>query len=138
MINSLTNDNKNLVRRFNDELISKGQRAAFSDIVATDFFDHTAPAPNTGAGALEYFIFDLLRVAIPDIHVAIQDLIAEGDRVVTRKIFHGTFKADLLGLAATHKPIAIEVMDILVVREGKLAEHWGMNNFVQAAQQAAT
>ena len=124
MINSQETANKELVRRFNNELISKGTRAAFLDIISPNFFDHTAPPTNSSAGALEYFIFDMLRIGIPDIHVEIHDLISEGEKITTRKTFRGTFKADLLGIAATNKPIAIDVIDIFVVRDGKLAEHW--------------
>lgn len=126
--------NKELVRRFNHELISRGNRAAFPDIVARDFIDHSAPPANSSADSLSYFIFDLLRVAIPDINVEIQDMIAEGEKVTTRKVFRGTFAADLLGLTATNKSIAIQVIDIFVVRDGRLIEHWGMNNFPQIAQ----
>ena len=126
--------NKELVLSFNRDLISNGNRAAFTKIIASDFFDHTAPEANSGVNALSYFIFDLLRVAIPDINVDVIDMIAEGDKVTTRKVFRGTFVSDLLGLTATNKPIAIMVIDIFAVRDGLLAEHWGMNNFPQAAQ----
>jgi len=134
MITSQEIANKEMVRRFNDELISKGIRAAFRDIVSPNFFDHTAPPGSSGAEALSYFIFDILRVAIPDIQVEIHDLIAEGEKVTTRKTFRGTFKAELLGIAASNKQIAIDVIDILVVRDGRIIEHWGMNNFFQIAQ----
>jgi predicted ester cyclase len=125
--------NKDLVRKFNSELISAGNRAVFFDIIGRDFIDHTAPPANSGADALSYFIFDMLRVAIPDIKVEIEDLIGEGEKVTTRKVFRGIFAGDLLGLTATHRPIAIDVIDIFTVRDGRLVEHWGMNNFAQAA-----
>lgn len=128
-----SNTYQDVVRRFNDELISQGRRASYADIVAPDFIDHTAPPSGASAQALEHFIFDMLRVAIPDIRVEIHDQITEGNKVTTRKTFHGTFTSDLLGIAATHKPIAIGVIDILVVRDGKITEHWGMNNFAAVA-----
>jgi predicted SnoaL-like aldol condensation-catalyzing enzyme len=126
--------NKEVVRRFNSDLITKGDRGAFTEIVASDFVDHSAPPENAGAEALEFFVFELLRKAIPDINVEIQDQIAEGDKVTTRKVFHGTFTSDLLGIPASNRPIAIQVIDILTVRDGKLSEHWGLNNFAQVAQ----
>ena len=134
MTESQLEANKEVVRRFNSELITNGNREAFADIVASDFVDHSAPPEGAGADALEFFVFDLLRKAIPDINVEIQDQIAEGERVTTRKVFHGTFANDLLGITATNKPIAIQVIDILTVKEGKLSEHWGLNNFALVAQ----
>jgi len=125
---------QDVVRRFNDELITHGRRSAFMEIVAPDFIDHTAPPSGASAQALEHFIFDMLRVAIPDIRVEIHDLITEGNKVTTRKTFHGTFTNDLLGIAATRRAVAIGVIDILVVRDGRITEHWGMNNFAAVAQ----
>ena len=134
MTQSQIEANKEVVRRFNSELITKGDREAFAQIVAPNFVDHSAPPENAGADALEFFVFELLRKAIPDINVEIQDQIAEGDKVTTRKVFHGTFTVDLLGIPATNRPIAIQVIDILTVKDGKLSEHWGLNNFAQVAQ----
>lgn len=127
-------ENKEIVRRFNMDGIAGGKRGAFRELVAPDFVDHTAPVGASSGEAMEHFVLDLLRVAIPDLAVDIQDQISEGDRVTTRKVFRGTFSADLLGLRATGKPIAIQVIDIFVVRDGRLAEHWGMHDLARAAQ----
>jgi steroid delta-isomerase-like uncharacterized protein len=131
---SIEAKNKELVRRFNAEVIAGGQRTSFHELVAKDFVDHTAPTGASSGDAMAHFIFNLLRVAIPDLSVQIHDQVAEGDRVTTRKTFHGTFSADLMGLPSTGKAIAVEVMDLFVVRDGRLVEHWGMNTFAQAAR----
>ena len=133
---SMTQESKNkeIVRRFNTEVIAGGRRASFEELVAPDVVDHTAPPGGSSGEAMAHFILNMLRVAIPDLSVEILDQIAEGDRVTTRKFFRGTFSADLLGITATRKPIAVHVMDIFVIREGRLAEHWGMNDFARAAQ----
>ncbi len=125
--------NKELVRRFNIEVIAGGKRETFQELVAPDFVDHTAPQGASSGEAMAHFILDLLRVAIPDLTVDIHDQVAEGDRVTTRKVFRGTFCADLLGMKATGRPLSILVIDIFVVRDGRLAEHWGMNDFARAA-----
>ena len=134
MIGHREQSNKDVVRRFNEECISNGSRAAFEQLVTPDFVDHTAPPGGESAQGMAHFIFDVLRVAIPNLAVEIYDQIAERDTVTTRKVFRGTFTGDLLGLAATKKPIEIDVIDIIVVRDGRLAEHWGMNTFMQAAR----
>lgn len=136
MTADLVNANKDVVRRFNMELIAQGNREAFAEIVAADFVDHSAPPSGSSAAALEHFIFDMLRVAMPDISVDIHDQVAEGDKVMTRKVFRGTFANDLLGLPATNRPMEVSVIDIFVVRDGQVAEHWALHDFALAAQRS--
>jgi predicted ester cyclase len=51
--------------------------------------------------------------------------IVDGDRVATRKNFHGTHRGDFLGMPATGRRVTVRVMDI-VRSEGKIAEHWNV------------
>lgn len=136
MFDNQVNADKDVVRRFNAELIERGNRAAFAEIVAADFVDHSAPPEASSAAALEHFVFDLLRVAMPDITVDIHDQIAEGGRVTTRKTFRGTFAADLLGMSATGRLMEVTVIDIFAIKQGQLSEHWALNDFVQAVQRS--
>ncbi len=57
----------------------------------------------------------------------IDDQIAEGDKVTTRKTISGKHTGTLFGVAATGKPVAIEVIDIVRVQDGRYVEHWGIN-----------
>lgn len=59
--------------------------------------------------------------------VEIHDQIPEGDRVTTRKTIHGTHRGELLGVAATNRRVAIDVIDIVRVVSGRYVEHWGVN-----------
>ena len=59
--------------------------------------------------------------------MVIHDQIAEGDKVTTRKTITGTHEGALLGIAPTHKQIAIDVIDIVRIENGQYAEHWGIN-----------
>ncbi|QKC96740.1 ester cyclase [Mesorhizobium sp. NZP2298] len=72
--------------------------------------------------------------------VRIEDQIAEGDMVTTRKSVTGILTGRLLGAGPTNAPIAIDVIDIVRVRDDRYAEHWGMNNLagVVAAIRGAT
>ncbi len=56
----------------------------------------------------------------------IEDLIAEGEKVLVRLRVEGTHGGELMGLPATGKPIDIGVMDLFQIRDGKLIEHWAL------------
>jgi steroid delta-isomerase-like uncharacterized protein len=68
-------------------------------------------------------LFAGLRVAFPDLRIAISEQIAEDDRVATRKTFRGTHNGDFLGVPASGRPVEFEVIDILTFERGKITEH---------------
>lgn len=120
---------KEVVLRFNDKVIEKGDVAAFRALMADDFINHSAPAgiPKGREGMWNTFE-NVLRPAISDLRVIVEDQVAEGDKVTTRKAITGVLTGSLLGKAPTDTPVRIEVIDIVRVRDGKYSEHWGMNN----------
>lgn len=122
-------ENKEVVRRFNTEVIEKGNAEAFESLMAAGFVNHAAPsgAPTGPLGMWNTFQ-NILRPALSDLTVTIHDQIAEGDRVTTRKTISGIHSGTLLGIAATGKQVAIQVIDIVRVEDGKYAEHWGLNS----------
>ncbi len=120
--------NKEVVRRFNEEVIQNGRADIFAELMADKFVNRSVPpgAP-TGPEGMWNTFQNILRPAISDLKVAIHDQVAEGDRVTTRKTISGIHTGPLMGVAATGRPIAIDVIDIVRVRDGKYAEHWGIN-----------
>lgn len=121
--------NKAVVRRFNREVIERGDERAFAELMAPDFVNRTA-APGTPAGPEGMFntLIRVLRPAFVDLSVEIHDQVAEGDKVTTRKTIRGTHRGDLLGVPPTGKTVAIEVIDIVRIQDGRYVEHWGINN----------
>ena len=115
--------NKNLIRRLIDEAQSQGNLAVVDELLADDFVDHTpfpgVPATREGVKML----FGYLRSAFPDLQVRIHEQIAEGEKVVTRKTFEGTHRGEFMGVPSTGRSVAFEVIDILTVRDGRIAEH---------------
>lgn len=124
----LETSNKNVVRRFNIEVICGGNRAAFDELMAPGFVNHSAPpgAPNDAESMWNTFS-NILRPALSDLEVLIREQVAEGEKVVTRKAITGRHTGALLGIAATGKSVSIEVIDIVTVRNGRYVEHWGIN-----------
>ncbi len=121
-------DPKAIVRRFNIEVIQNGNLESFRALMAPDFVNHAAPPGRPNGPESMWATFEtMLRPAISGLAVTIHDQIAEGDKVTTRKTISGRHTGELLGVAATGKDIAIEVIDIVRVEDGRYREHWGLN-----------
>jgi predicted ester cyclase len=120
--------NKAVVVRFNKEVIENGDEAAFRELIAADFVNRTAPpgAPAAPEGMIHTFN-RVLRPAFPDLRVEIHDQIAEADKVMTRKTLRGTHRGEIFGIPATGREVEIDVIDIVRLRDGLYAEHWGIN-----------
>lgn len=118
--------NKAIVTRFNKEFIEGGSLEAFSEIVAPDFVNQTAPSGSpTGPEGVVYFFNHLLKSAFPDLRVEIHDQVAEGSKVTTRKSFHATHTGEFFGVPASNRPVVMHVIDIIELRDGRFVNHWG-------------
>lgn len=122
-------DPKAVVRRFNTEVIQEGNEAAFQALMAPDFVNHAAPQgmPN-GPESMWNTFEHILRPALSGLTVTIHDQIAEGGKVTTRKTISGTHTGPLMGVPATGREVAISVIDVVQVRDGRYAAHWGLNS----------
>lgn len=127
-------ENKAVVIRFNKDVIERGDERAFREIMAPDFVNRTAAAGiSPGADGMLFMLNRVLRPAFPDLRVEIHDQVAEGDKVTTRKTLRGTHRGELFGIAPTGKEVVIDVIDIVRVRDGRYAEHWGINSLAAVA-----
>jgi predicted ester cyclase len=120
--------NKAVVLRFNREVLERGDEAAFRSLMAEGFVNHTAPPGiPRGPDGFWHRLATELRPALSGLRVEIHAQIAEGDLVTTRKTLHATHAGTLMGVAATNRPVAVDVIDILRVVDGRCVEHWGVN-----------
>ncbi len=89
--------NKTIARRFYNELINVGEVSRGEDLVVPDFVDHPGVQglPPGREGLLQFIA--LARTAFPDLHVAIEDLMGEGDRVAVRVTVSGTQRGVFMG-----------------------------------------
>jgi len=76
-----------------------------------------------------------LRKGFPDLRVEILDQVAENDLVATRKRITGKHTGELLGIPPSNKDVVINVIDIIRLRDGRYAEHWGQSNFAEVLQE---
>lgn len=127
MTNENLEKNKEVVKRFNKEVIEQGNFDTFKQLMDNDFINRTAPITANGADGMWNTFSNILRPAFPDLTVEIYEQIAEDDKVVTRKAIIGTHKGKLFDIMPTGQRIKIDVIDIVRVKDGKYIEHWGIN-----------
>lgn len=121
-----TTDNKTIVRRFCEEMLSQHNLDVAGDLFTSDFVDHDPDNPagrRAGvAGAKEEV--GAYITAFPDMRVTIQDLVAEADRVVMRGVLTGTHQGPMMGIPPTSKPVEVGALQIYRIADGKIAEAW--------------
>ena len=115
-------ENKALVRRFIDAVFEHGSLQAVDALVTEDFVPHTFPGTTDREGLKRA----MGRVAegLADTEFTIDDLIAEGDRVVARLTASATQVGEFMGMPPSGKRYTIEEIHIFVVGDGKISEHW--------------
>ena len=71
----------------------------------------------------------------PDLHCNIEDIIAEGVKVVSRVTVRGTHKGDYMGIAPTSRQFSVTEIAIIRIKDGKLVEGWGGMDRLDLLQQ---
>lgn len=130
--------NKAAVRRMVDELQNQHRLERMEEFFEPDFINHVEHGEQpAGLNAVQRarLAFGQLFAAFPDMRCTILDQVAEGDKVVTHKLFSGTHQGDFMGLAPTGRQIEFAVIDILRLKEGKVAEHWAVQDRMALMQQ---
>ena len=121
--------NKATVLRFNREVLENGSIDAINEIISPDFINYTAPpgTPNGPQGIIDFTI-NAMHKALTGISVQIYDQVIENDKVVTRKTIYGTHIGNFMGVAPSNEPVAINIIDIITVKNGQYVEHWSMRD----------
>ncbi len=113
-------ENKELARRFFDEVWNQGDEAAIDRYLADDAGGND---PDFGAGKEAFRAqWKKWHAAFPDLHFAVEDVIGEGDKVVTRWILTGTHQGEFMGIPATGKSIRVTGMSLDRLANGKIQE----------------
>jgi steroid delta-isomerase-like uncharacterized protein len=128
-------DPRELVRRFHAELLSARDPAVVDAFFAEEFVSHNNPPdfPPGREGVKRFF--ELFRDAFPDVTVAIDELVAEGDQVAVATTFTGTHEGELMGIAPTGRRVSVTGIDIVRVEDGRIAEHRGLTDVVGLMRQ---
>ena len=127
---------KALVRQFVEEIFNRGNMSVVDKLFAADFVEHEElppGIPRDREGVIQ--LTSMLRSAFPDFKATIDDIIAEGDKVVIRQTWTGTQKGEFMGIPPTGKSVSIGVIDIIRMADGKVVEHWGQMDSLGMMQQ---
>ena len=120
----MSEENKAIIRRFIDEVINERNAAAADKFLADDYVDHGLP-PELPPGREGFKQFmQMIFTAFPDTHYENHDMIAEGEKIVSRGTWTGTHKGEFMGIAATGKKVEVQEVHIARMVGGKMAEHW--------------
>lgn len=105
------------------------------EVIHPDAVFHGGPPAAASAGDAVKGAWSMLLLAFPDIHVAVEDTITEGDKIVFRNTVTGTHRGEFLGLPPTGKSISYGEVFIARFADGKVAEVWGIVDTFSQLQQ---
>ncbi len=132
----MSEHNKMLVRRAIEEVWNKGNLTAIEEFVARDFVIHTStPGSDVHGPEGAWRFVATMREAFPDIHLTIEDQIAEGDRVVTRWTARATHTGPFQGMPPTGRQVRMAATDVDRIVNGKVVECWSQMDDLSLMQQ---
>ncbi|MDR3404280.1 MAG: ester cyclase [Chthoniobacter sp.] len=134
----MPDQNTHLLKSWFEEVWNKGREEAIDELAAPNMIAHglldAQGQEISSVGKFKVF-WRQFRSAFPDIRIAIEDALADGDKVMVRCTVWATHQGDGLGLAATKKPVKFTGMVIARIRNGQLVEAWDNWDFLSLYQQ---
>ncbi len=126
--------NKTIARVFFEEVLGQGKLEKYSESHTPDFVAHGSEqdfslAEDMAAAREE-------RTAMPDMQVAVNRMVAEGDLVAVHWTAWGTNTQPGMGLPATGKKIRVSGITIFRFKAGKISEEWSAWNMLSVLKQA--
>ena len=118
--------NKDLMRRFYDEVANQGNLDLIDELFTEDFVEHEEfPGLTRDREGVKQF-FAMFRAAFPDATFTVENVVAEGDLAVANVMVSGTHQGEFLGVPPTGKPIEAREIDVVRFRDDRATEHWGV------------
>jgi steroid delta-isomerase-like uncharacterized protein len=129
-------DNKATMLRIYEQVFSQGDFELGDEVVADDFVEHEDLPPGIPPGKeAPRALMTMMRTAFPDFRATVEEMLEDGDKVITRARFSGTHQGEFMGIPATGKRFDIAVIDIVEFRGGKGTAHWGVMDMAGMMQQ---
>jgi len=122
----MSEQNKAMMRRWFQEVWNEGQEAVIDELLAVDAAGHGLGDQEptlTGPAEFKPFVRNL-RGALPDIHFKVEDMLAEGDKVMTRLIVTGTHRGPHLGVPPSGSVVTFRGIVLVRISGGKIVEGW--------------
>ena len=146
-----TGENKAFIRRFYESIgredsvrrirdaenreaeAEKVIRTIFSEYYAPDCLMHATEGERSLEEDIQYSV--IFFTAFPDLRATVEDMVAEGDKVVTRWTMHGTHEGTLRDISATGKQVTVKGVTIKRIANGKVVEEWSLIDMLGLMQQ---
>ena len=119
MTDDPTESTKTIARRFFEEVWNQGDDGAIDRYIAAEAVGND-PTFGTGREAFRAQ-WRRWRAAFPDLHFAVEDVVAEGDKVVTRWTLTGTHRGEFDGIPATGRAVRVTGMSLDRIVDGQIA-----------------
>jgi predicted SnoaL-like aldol condensation-catalyzing enzyme len=116
--------NKAVIRRFVEQVQNDNDWDAYDELNDPEFVNLSAPPgvpPDREGGKM---FLQSFANGFPDARFTIDDMVAEGDRVVTKKTVSATHTGEFAGIPPTGNRVELTYVDILRLRDGRIVEHW--------------
>jgi steroid delta-isomerase-like uncharacterized protein len=114
--------NEDVIQAFIEDVINQGRLERANDLVKEDFVElDPLPGQQQGREGLKAVIHGL-RSAFPDMHWVVNEMVAEGEKVVTRFVWTGTHHGAFLGIPATGNKVEVKGVVIDRLENGKMAD----------------
>jgi steroid delta-isomerase-like uncharacterized protein len=131
----ISEQNKAIERRIVEEL-NKGNLAIVDELFAPDYVYHGATGVGEIRGAEAFKeLMKTVYLAFPDWHMAIEEMVAEGEKVVTRAKYTGTHKGNFGSIPPTGKQFSYTGMLIARFADGREIEAWAVADLLGLLQQ---
>ncbi|HMB92925.1 MAG TPA: ester cyclase [Rhodothermales bacterium] len=127
-----TEANKNVIRRYL-ETWNRGDINDLAEFWSPHLVHHTRLSSH-GYADTRRIVGEIMK-AFPDMRFKIDDIIAEGDKVVTRMTWQGTHTGMYMGALPTGKNVTCSLIGVARLKDGKIVEHWGVTDELYMMQQ---
>jgi predicted ester cyclase len=114
---------KALIQRWEEEVVSQGNLSSLDDLSPT------------GDGKAFKAQLRLLRTALPDLSVTIEEMVTDADAVAVRSTLRGTHQGDWMDIAPTGNEVAVEAVEFFRIEQDRIVEHWGHVEGISLLQQ---
>lgn len=129
-------ENKAIVQRYHEEIFNNGNLTIADEIFDPNYLNSAIDQmglPRGPEGFKQYA--SMMRTAFPDLHLTVEDQVAEENKEVHRIIARGTHKGDLMDIAPTNKQVEINAIAIDHISGGKVLETWAVVDMLGIMQQ---
>jgi predicted ester cyclase len=126
-------ENKAIVHRYLDEVWNKKNRAIIDEVIAPDLVQHIRNVPPGRDGIHRFFA--MMDLAFPNAHMVIEDMLAEGDKVMWRFTIHATHTGPFRDIQPTGNAITLTGMAMTRMRDGQMVENWNQTDDLGMMQQ---